>query len=1358
MIIDNEDDDIKQNPKNSSKHIKLCCKIHPSPLDLPEILQIKKLLQILKNRPKIEENSFELISRHPFKARSISLSPNSLYLLITFQGVNACICDITCNPGQITEIPNTEDAKTCDFSSNSSEFAIGCKDIQTFSTKSLAIKSTIPRVQNDLKFISYIKDNKSIFSLSSNSQIQLWDLNHNRVIFELDLEGYTIFSACISPEKGILAVTSLEKQIRLWDISDKNELSPIDLSNSPVRCALFINEGENLVIGSQDRSIKVINIKTQKVSTTLRSKTGYPVTLSLSQDPNYLLAGLSSSCISMWACDTWSKLFTMTLNFNPESPVVISKTGAMILSVSKEGAIKLIRTSDQRINKICDFVNEEIANAGFSSDHKLMFCTGNSGIVRVFELDQYKERFNQQFVKGTIEHLAMSKLNKYLVVIDVLEQVKIWNLIENFEEFSFSMYGEEILLADFIYQDQGIVFAARSGNILFKKFENFQDEFWFKGHKDAVTCICASDSASVFASGSADCSVRLWNLTDVNDKVVFKGHENEIVSLQFSNNGYLVSGAIDGEVKFWNLKERFEEFSLSTKVSNMRLLKLSQSADQLFVLTLDNYLNVWDVRDRCESYSHDLKISSDYDKRINFLAASYSFSESSIKLISSLGSYFLFKLNNKYIPAETQGLIKSCPNSYSNDSKFYAFVSGGLDVIVINLKKNFVYHRFVIQGKVNFLTFTQDDNFFIAVTDDSVKILNLIEKKEEYEIEGKKSEIISSFIIFNHMKNSYFLLICFKDKFEIYKNHLLICKDHDFDIESYEIQVNPDINFEIIQKNSNKSLVFDISTEKLDKLKKDSPGIKALKLSLIPKSIYQDLLLAPLSYLNTFSSLVSKDYQSFQPDFYKLRISNLNLTVLHLFSYLGKSEICDYLLKTHNPYIQTDLFGHSPLFYSIIKNHQSTINSFLLHISKTSSTHATFSSNIFSLRNDFIEIIKNSSTYLPNLLSICLEKNKQVTPTLIQEDSTKYVHISNSSNPFPLNLLNQIKRGPCKLVHPKTCYFHLAFGLGSSKTLSMLESINNCGNEIIYKTEFIQFYLMALWKKEYLMIFIYSLLLWMNLVWIAFIVEDNFYLIAFSILLLIDNILLLAWEGLVVKYLGFKYYYDWWNVLDFFRILLTTIWVIMKFFGEEPTGTVWAVVFLNIIRGLVGFRAFDLTRFYIKLIYKSLTDILSFMLIFIYSILAFGLLNATTQNKDINFESLWMDSFAIIYGDKTAMFASEFGFQYVTFVLATWINVVFLLKIIISIFGNSFSVFKEKAEIYNYQEMAEVLLETNQVFASFCRDDELAILHAGGIMDGKVFGNRDSGVEADLFKVVDQVNALAQKFSSLEKKFKDKLE
>ena len=636
-----------------------------------------------------------------------------------------------------------------------------------------------------------------------------------------------------------------------------------------------------------------------------------------------------------------------------------------------------------------------------------------------------------------------------------------------------------------------------------------------------------------------------------------------------------------------------------------------------------------------------------------------------------------------------------------------------------------------------------------------VKILNLIEKKEEYEIEGKKSEIISSFIIFNHMKNSYFLLICFKDKFEIYKNHLLICKDHDFNIDDNQVQVNQDINFEIINKSSDTSLVFDIFTEKLTK---DSAIIKPFTTSLIPKSIYQDLLLAPLDYLNTFSSFESKDYLSFQPNFSKIRISNLDLTVLHLFSYSGKSDICDYLLKTHKPSIQTDIFGHSPLFYSIFKNNQSTVNTFLLHISTTPSTHATFSSNIFSLRNDFIEIIKNSSTYLPNLLSTCLEKNKQVTPTLIQAEFTKYVHTSNSSNPFPLNPLSQIKRGPCKLVHPKTCYFLLAFGLGSGKTLAMLKSINYCGNEVIYKTEFIQFYLMALWKKEYLLILVYSLLLWMNLVWIAFIVEDDFYLIAFSILLLIDNILLLAWEGLVVKYLGIKYYYDWWNVLDFFRILLTTIWVIMKFLGEEPTGTVWAVVFLNIIRGLIGFRAFDLTRFYIKLIYKSLTDILPFMLIFVYSILAFGLLNATTQNKDINFQSLWMDSFAIIYGDKTAMFASEFGFQYVTFVLATWINVVFLLKIIISIFGNSFSVFKEKAEIYNYQEMAEVLLETNQVFASFCRGDELEILHAGGVMDGKVFGNRDNGVDVELFKVLDQVNELAHKFSSFEKKFKEKLE
>jgi hypothetical protein len=128
-----------------------------------------------------------------------------------------------------------------------------------------------------------------------------------------------------------------------------------------------------------------------------------------------------------------------------------------------------------------------------------------------------------------------------------------------------------------------------------------------------------------------------------------------------------------------------------------------------------------------------------------------------------------------------------------------------------------------------------------------------------------------------------------------------------------------------------------------------------------------------------------------------------------------------------------------------------------------------------------------------------------------------------------------------------------------------------------------------------------------------------------------------------------------------------------------------------------------------------------------------------------------MDSFALIYGDKAAMYDSDFGFQYVTLVLAIWINVVFLLKIIISIFGNSFSVFKEKAEIYNFQEMAEVLLETFQVFVSAKKIEEIGYLHAGGIWGGQSVDEQKRGIDSEIINFAEKFEGIISRIDGFEK-------
>lgn len=76
-----------------------------------------------------------------------------------------------------------------------------------------------------------------------------------------------------------------------------------------------------------------------------------------------------------------------------------------------------------------------------------------------------------------------------------------------------------------------------------------------KGHKRGVWSVRFGRAERVLATGSADRTVKLWNLDDFTCVKTFEGHTNSVLRVDFINYGMqLVSTASDGLVKIWNVR------------------------------------------------------------------------------------------------------------------------------------------------------------------------------------------------------------------------------------------------------------------------------------------------------------------------------------------------------------------------------------------------------------------------------------------------------------------------------------------------------------------------------------------------------------------------------------------------------------------------------------------------------------------------------------------------------------------------------------------------------------------------------------------------------------------------------------
>jgi len=122
-----------------------------------------------------------------------------------------------------------------------------------------------------------------------------------------------------------------------------------------------------------------------------------------------------------------------------------------------------------------------------------------------------------------------------------------------------------------------------------------------EGHSGKVYSVAIFPDGTLLASGSADNTVRLWNVTTGAEVRRLAGHTNSVYSVAFSPDGTLLaSGSADNTVKLWNVMTGAQLHILSGHTGTVCSVAFSPDGKLLASGSADRAITLWDVARRAE--------------------------------------------------------------------------------------------------------------------------------------------------------------------------------------------------------------------------------------------------------------------------------------------------------------------------------------------------------------------------------------------------------------------------------------------------------------------------------------------------------------------------------------------------------------------------------------------------------------------------------------------------------------------------------------------------------------------------------------------------------------------------------------